>query len=463
MLKNYFITAWRSLRSRPLFAFINITGLTLGLAFAGAIGIYVFENFQVDRTQPDNVYRVITAYQTATVNGKFPTVGRALLPAIEAEIPEVQYVVPMYKAYLPLKRESNYYFDDVVFAGEHFFDVFNFPLLYGDIQTALSTPYTAVLSKPMAKKYFGNTEVIGKTMMVQDSIPCTITGVLDDLPASHVNFDVLLSFATWQRMQGDMTAWFTWDMTCYVSLTNGVNPAIAERKISALSMAHNGDEFRSNGYDVSHQLEAVGDIYLHSSLPGLNMPAGNVTQLYILSAIGLSLLVLACINFINLTTALLADRAKEVGVRKTLGATAGGLTSQFMVETLFMVFLASLLAVGLVLVLLPVISQLSNQQISYRILLLPSVATGWLLLMGITTLFAGGYPAFALSKLQPVSAIKNNSSHHKNGFSLRRVLVIFQFTVTLVLITGTFIGVKQLDYMRHKDLGFRKDEVAVIS
>lgn len=445
---------------RKLFSFINITGLTLGLAFAGLVGVYIHENLQVDRTQPDRLYRVITAYQSETSSEKIQTVGRALIPAIEQEIPEVEHVVPMLRANVPIQIGHNYYFDNLAFAGEDFLASFNFPLLDGDVHSALARPNTIVLTKSSAAKYFGSTDVIGKTLTVGDTTLLTVTAVLGDLPASHINVDALLSLETWR---GERNRWFTWDMTCYVLLKTGADREQAERKISALSMAHNGEEYRNNGYDVRHELERVSDIYLHSPLSGFNKASGSATQLYILAAIGIALLTLACINFINLTTAFQAERGKEVGVRKTLGASASSLAGQFFTETSVMVAVASMLALGMVLLLLPIVSEWSGVVLHYSVLASPAVIIGGFITLLATTALAGVYPSLILAKLRPVSAIKGQDRNNYRGRSVRRILVVFQFTVTLVLVTSTLICLRQLDFMRNKDLGFHKDQVAVIS
>ncbi|SEL53069.1 ABC transporter permease [Parapedobacter koreensis] len=463
MNKFYLKRALTSLWKRKLFSFINITGLTIGLAFAGIIGIYVYENIRVDQFQPERLYRVITTYQSETSASKLQTVGRALIPVIEQEIPEVEHVVPLYKAHSPVKVGDVYYFDNLAFAGEHFLEAFSFHLLSGNAHTALAKPYTAVLTKSAAQKYFKSTDAIGKILMVDDTIAFTVTAILDDLPASHIDVDVLLSFDTWRSMEGDMSRWFVWDMTCYVLLKAGADPLQAEQKIATLSMHYNGDEYRSYGYDVSHELEKVKDIYLHSPLSGFNRALGSASQLYIFSAIGIALLVLACINFINLTTALQADRSKEVGVRKTLGASKRSLAGQFLTETLTMVVVASLLAVGLIVLLLPTVSMWSGLTVDYTVLGSPAVITWGVIVLLATTVLAGTYPSLVLSKLHPVSAIKNKSSDGQKGMGIRRALVAFQFTVTLVLVTCTFICLKQLHYMRGKDLGFEQEQVAVIS
>lgn len=463
MLKNYFKIAWRSLAKKKLFTFINVTGLTLGLTFVVLIGLYIYDNILVDKEQPDNLYRVTTAFSSETKNDEINAVGRALVPSITQHIPEVDKVIPL-KMFngVTIKKGSDFFFDKLALAGSDFLTAFNFPLLKGDPVTALQEPFSVVLTQDIARKYFGRDDVVGETLVIDDSVPFKVTGVLQKLSPSHMSFDALLSFNSWEKWGGNFNRWFVWDMTCYVTLKPGVNKERAEEKIAALSMQYNKEEYSRFGYDVKHRLEAVRDIYLHSTMPGFNKPKGSMFQLYVLSVIGIAMLLLACINFINLTTAYQAERTVEVGIRKTMGAKSFSLITQFMVETLALVLIAFVLASGLVVLLLPVVEDISGQPISLHILYNPVVIGGALLLMITTTLLAGWYPSLLLSRLNPMGSIKKAVYKERGGFTLRKGLVVFQFSVSLILITGTIIATKQFNYMQNKDLGFKRDAVFVV-
>ena len=240
MFKNYFKTAITNLSRRKLFSFINIFGLALGLAFCALIGIYIFDNWRVDKTQPANLYRVITSYTSKNQgDDELATVGRALVNTISMEIPEVKRVVPVRTSNFTVTHQDEHFFDKILYAGEHFLEVFNFPLLSGNSIKALGQPYSAVLTEAMAKKYFGNADIIGETIFFNDTIPCKVTAVVKDPAPSHIDFDILVSFSTFTARGGDMAQWFTWDMNCYVQLNDNVSPAIAEKQISTLSMRHN--------------------------------------------------------------------------------------------------------------------------------------------------------------------------------------------------------------------------------
>ncbi len=463
MLKNYLKIAWRGLGKKKLFAFINVTGLTLGLAFAALIGLYIYNNISVDREQPDNVYRLTTTYSSETKNDEINTVGRALIPTIAQNIPEVDKVIPLKNFNgVTIKKGTDYFYEKLALAGKDFLQAFNFPLLKGNPGTALTEPFSIVLSDEIAKKYFGRTDVLGETLVINDSVPFKVTGILEKMPPSHMNFDALLSFNSWEKWGGNFEQWFVWDMTCYVTLKSDVDKNKAEEKIAALSMQKNKDEYSKFGYNVKHRLEQVKGIFLHSSMPGFNTSKGSISQLYILSIIGIAMLILACINFINLTTAYQAERTIEVGIRKTMGAKSFSLIMQFMIETFVLVFIAFLLAIGIVVLLLPMVENISGQDISVHILYSPAIVFSGLGLMLLTTLLAGWYPALLLSRLSPMGSIKKNMHVERGNFTLRKALVVFQFSVSITLITATIIAAKQFNYIQSKDLGFTKNAVLIV-
>ena len=458
--------AWRNLVKRKVYAFINVFGLSIGLAGCALIGLYIFDEWRVDRfhEKGHRLYRVTTDVESTTGDGGVnATVGRPLAAAIAAEVPEVEKVIPVRRANFSVKLDGQYYFEKMLYGGESFLEAFSFPLKEGNPATALRDPYTLVLTESTAEKYFPDGPALGKTLMLNDSLAFRVTGVLADPPPSHMEFAVLLSLPTYKALGGDPTQWFTWDEFCYVLLPGNAGPARAEQKISALSMRHNGKQYREAGYRVSHSLEPVSSIYLHSKAGGLNRPTGSAGQLYLLGAIGLFILLLAIINFVNLTTARQADRAKEVGIRKTIGAAYRSLVAQFIGESMLLVGLAGALALLAVALLLPLLNDLTEKTLTLALLTRPAAVGLGVAFLALTGLLAGWYPALVLARFRPVDTLKGYVTPDGKGAWLRKGLVVFQFCISLVLITGTMMAVRQLRYMQNQKLGFNKDRVLVIN
>lgn len=465
MYLNNLKIALRKLLQRKVFTLINVTGLAIGLAGFGLIALYMYEEYSVDRyhTNADRLYRVTTDMQgTAVDEGSMSGVGRPLAAMIARDVPEVEDVIRIRRSSYAVKHNNEYHFDKVLFAGERLFTAFSFPVLKGSRSTMLSEPFAAVLKESVASRYFGNEDPVGKVLTVGDSINVTVTGIVADELNSHIDFDMVLSLATYEALGGTSTEWFTWDEYCYVLLRTNTNTASAEEKISALSMKYNSAEYSNNGYIVTHSLQPVPDIYLHSNMPGINKAAGNIKQLYILAGIAIFILILACVNFINLTTARQAERAKEIGVRKTIGASVGSLIWYFLLESFIIVMLASVAAVILITLLISPFNQLTGKDLSTNALLHPVamiVAFGVILL---TTVLSGWYPALILSSFKPAKTLKGNVYESRSGSGLRKTLVVFQFSISIILIICTIVSLRQLNHMQNQQLGFDNDRMLVI-
>ncbi len=454
----------RNLFQRKGYTFINTLGLAIGMAGCGLISLYIYDEWKVDRfnTQSDRIYRVITSYTTNNETDQLNGVGRPLARAIAREIPEVEKVAAVRRINSPIKYNNQYFYQKMLYAGEDLLSIFSFPLLEGNVQTALKQPFTVVLKKSLAQKFFGNESPMGKTLVVSDSLNFIVTGVLADDFSSHMDFEVLLSLPSFYARGGSADPWFTWDEYCYVLLHKNANVKQAEQKIGALPMRYNGPEYKNNGYDVTQKLEALPDIHLYSKLGGVNRAAGSGRQLYILGFIGLFIILLACINFINLSTARQAERAKEVGVRKTIGAGYRSLVGYFISESYMLVILGGIFAAALIVILLPYFNQYTEKNISPEVLLQPGsllIILGFLLATG---LMAGWYPALLLARFRPIQTLKGHAVDQNKGNYVRKGLVILQFSVSLVLIISTMVTVRQLNYMQAQELGFDKEQMLVI-
>lgn len=466
MLRNYLKIALRNLLKNRMYTFTNVLSLTIGLAACGLIALYIFEEWQVDRfhEKGNRIYRVLT---NTVSNGKETlasgTVGRPLAQTILREVPEVEQVVPIHWAHMPIKANNQYFFEKELFVGEHFSEMFSFPLQEGDARTALQQPYTLVVTAEIARKYFGNESALGKTLLLNDTIPFKITGVLaESQPLSHIDFQVLISLSTFYAMGETADAWFTWDEFCYVLLDKNSNPAAVEKKISALSMKYNSKEYRNNGFEVTHSLESLPSIYLHSEAGGINKATGSAGQLYMLGAIGLFLLLLACINFINLSTAHQSQRAKEVGVRKTIGAEYSALIGQFIGESLLLALLAGILSALVILISLPYLNELTQKNIPITLLSHPLTLAVSVCFLAVTGLLAGWYPALVITRFRPIDTLRGVVTLSNKGTWLRQGLVVFQFTISLILIVSTLVVVRQVHFMQAQKLGFTKERVLVV-
>jgi putative ABC transport system permease protein len=469
MLRNYWKITVRKLFKNKVYTLTNVLGLTIGLAACGLIALYIFDEWRVDRfhEKGDRIYRVVTNTVTKGETERAAnTVGRPLAQTIRQEVPEVESVVQVHWANFPIKHKNRQYFDRELFVGADFLTTFTFPLLEGDPKTALREPYSMLLTESTARKYFGEGSVLGKTLIMSDSIPFKITGVLAEPQPSHISFQILISMSTYYALGNKAEGqWFTWDEFCYVLLPEKANPAVAEKKISGLSMKYNGPEYRNNGIEVSHSLEALPTIYLHSQgirdPGGANRTAGSAKQLQLLGAIGLFLLLLACINFVNLTTAHQGERAKEVGIRKAIGAAYAALIGQFLGESLLLAFLAGSLAVVVIIFTLPFLNELTGKTIPVTILSQPLTILIGVSFLLLTGLLAGWYPALLLARFRPIDTMKGQIVTTKGAW-LRRGLVVFQFCISLILIISTMVVIRQLRFMQSQNLGFDKERVLSI-
>ncbi|GAA4332214.1 ABC transporter permease [Mucilaginibacter gynuensis] len=473
MFRNYIKTAFRSLRKNKGFTFINIMGLTLGIASCLLIIFYVVDELSYDKynTHADRIYRVnadIKFGGSASSNAITPP---PLSAALMSNFPEVEKAVRMYHdvGVRVKKSGESIQEDKVVYGDAGLFDVFTLPFVEGNPNTALAEPHTVVITEAMAKKYFNDTHVIGQTLTVNDTAVYKITGVMQDIPAqSHFNFDFFFSMAS--RPEYRSTDWFTYSCGTYILLKNGADAAKLQAKFPALIRKATENQsaemdmaaFEKMGNYFRLNLTPLTEIHLQSNRMyelGVN---GNMQYIYIFSAIALFILLIACVNFMNLSTARSANRAREVGVRKVLGSPRKYLVAQFLSESLIVTLFATLIAILAAWILLPYFNDISGKTLSInaRTLawLIPSAFVG-VLVIGV---LAGAYPAFFLSGFQPINVLKGKLSTGFKGGGLRSFLVVFQFSISIFLIIGTLIIYNQLQYIQNKNLGFNRNQVLTI-
>jgi putative ABC transport system permease protein len=468
MFKNYFKIAFRNLWRHRVFSLINILGLTVGMTACFLIFLYVrFElSYDTIHSKSDRIYRIICDIKTPTETLKTSGPSWAVGPHLMADFPQVDAAVRMTGDEL-LVRKGNVKFQEMnsLFADSTFFQMFDFKLLKGNPHTALNEPLSIVFSESAVKKYFGNTDPLGQTVLLTgDGFTAKVTGVMQDIPEnSSIKADMIVSMNTLTRKfnPGLDDQWGNYGNNTYVLLKPGANAAAFTKQIPAFLEKRNGTEMKQINMYPTLMLEKLKDVYLRSTRD--SSKTGNIKNVYIFSIVAVFILLIACFNFVNLTTARSAERAKEVGIRKVVGAGKQQLTRQFIGESVLVCIIAFLITLGAAALLLPSFNLLAGKTISkgifdnmgfIGILFLASIGIG---------LLAGVYPALVLSSFKPVTVLKGRFATGTRGILLRKGLVISQFTISIALIISTIIVYNQMNYMRRQDLGFSKDQMMIIN
>ena len=472
MLQNYLTTALRNLLRHKGYSAINVLGLAIGIACCILIMLYVQDELSYDRyhEKRDRIYRLA---ESATVAGR--PIEAAITPApwapvLAEEYPEIEQITrikPPGSRWLIRYKENRFYERYFIFADSSVFDIFTIPLVQGDAGSVLAEPHAVVLSESMVDKYFGDENPIDKVITGDDLYKFTVKGIMRDMPGnSHLHFDFLASYASlapnnlYNEPATMQTQGFNHDLYTYLLLREGAAPEDLEGKFPAFLDKHLGDQLDGTGIVARPFLQPIRDIHLGSNMEGEFGPNSDIRYVYIFSSLAVFILLIACVNFMNLSTARSARRAQEVGIRKVLGAQRPQLIRQFTGESILLAVIALGAALGLVHLLLPQFSLLSGKalQMDYGSAWLVPTLVGLALLTGIA---AGGYPAFILSSFKPVAvltgALKAGASHAV----FRKVLITFQFMVSIIMIIGTFVVLDQLEYMQNKHLGFDEENVVI--
>jgi putative ABC transport system permease protein len=472
MLRNYFTTAFRNLALNKGFTLINILGLALGLSIFLLIVFYVEDEIHYDRynTRVDRIFRINTDVKFGNSTISFAQAGPPMATALVKEFPEVEKAIRIAVAQgNRFKIGDEQVLDDKgAYADPGIFDVFTLPMIEGDPATALQDPHSMVITESAAKKFFNHTKVIGQTISIaDDSIVHVITGVIRDIPRqSHFNIDFFLSM---NALPGSRDNRFnSINFNTYVLLRPGTRYQNLEAKFPAFlrkALEQQGwdmNAFEKSGNYLKMNMTPLPDIHLRSDRTrelGLN---SDIQYVYIFSAIALFILFIACSNFINLSTARSANRAREVGVRKVLGSSRADLVARFLSESLLLTLAATILAITIAWALLPLFNSLSGKQLTITS---QTVTAGWLwliIIIAVVGLLAGSYPAFFLSSFQPVDVLKSRLTAGFKGGGLRSFLVVFQFSISIFLVIGTGVIYNQLHYIRNKSLGYNRNQVLVV-
>lgn len=476
MLKNYLKIAWRNLRKQKGYAFINIFGLAVGLACCTVILLYISHELSYDKhhKHADRIYRVVPKIDFSGNYLEMASAPAPMGPTLKQDFPEVEAAT----RFRPLgsrivkKGDKNIKEDNLVLADSTVFDVFTMPLLYGNPETALTEPNTVVISESIAKKYFGTVNAVGESLVILEEFDFEVTGVMEDMPAtSHFHFNFLLSMITTEEAENN--SWLSNNFRTYVLLKQGTDPQAFEQHFGTIKKQYvepqlksvvgsSMAEFEEAGNSVEYDLQPLTSIHLHSDLTGEFEPNGSITYVYIFSVLAVFVLMLACINFMNLATARSSKRAKEVGIRKTLGSARSQLTLQFLAESLLLSIIAFLVALFFVELSAPFFSNLAGTDIAGNYLSNPGLAALIFVIVLITGLLAGSYPALMLSSFKPVRVLKGTFSERSGHSLLRKGLVVFQFSISIIIIVGLLVINKQLSFIQNKDLGFNKDQIIIV-
>jgi putative ABC transport system permease protein len=476
MIRNYIKTAFRTLTKNKGFTAINVLGLALGLAACLLIVFYVFDELSYDHynTKGDRIYRVNEDLKLGNNNVLYAVCMPPLAQTLKNDFPEVEDAVRLKAAggFHVKKGTESIREYGTVFADPSIFNVFTLPMIHGNSATALKEPNSVVLTESTAKKYFNTTNAVWQTLKINDNQLFTVTGVIKDVPKqSHFNFDFFVSMSSFPDSRSNQ--WLRSDYNTYVLLKKGFDHKVFEKKLPAFLNKYSSgemqaelhltmDAFEKSGSYFRLNLTPLFDIHLHSNRSGELSGNGTVQYVYIFSAIAVFILLIACINFMNLSTARSSNRAREVGVRKVLGSPRKYLIAQFLTESILITLVATIIALFAALALLPLFNQLSGKELIIGphafAWLIPSLLVIVIVVGGI----AGSYPAFFLSAFQPINVLNGKISTGFKGGRLRSVLVVFQFSISIFLIIGTIVIYNQLNYIQTKNLGYNRNQVLII-
>ena len=470
MYLHYFTIAFRNLFKSPVYSFINIFGLSIGMSCAIAIFLYVQDEVTYDSNHKNaaNIYRATCTYYLPNGAGQenYALAGGGVAQHLVNDYPEILQSVRIRRRdnRIILSPDGTENYETIHVADSNIFDLFTLPLLFGDPATALNDPFEIVLSQEFALKYFNTLDIVGKELYLpEDSISFTITGVLEEIPKnSHIQFGLLASFQTLYETERFVESWWSFGTYTYLELIPHVNVQELGEKIKRISANYIGESEESSGYYQEYFLQNLMDIHLNSDLRGEMEPNSKRAYVYIFSIIGIFILLIACINFMNLATARSAKRAKEIAIRKVSGAYKRQLMGQFLSESMLLSTISMVISSILIIFILSEINDFTGKSLSL-VNQSSGVIIGGILFFGLVVgLLAGGYPALVLSSFQPSSILKGNFHSSGKGNVLRKVLVVFQFTISVFLIGGTFATNSQLNFMRNMSLGFDKEQTIYI-
>ena len=463
MIRNYLKIAWRNLMKSKAFSFINVLGLTIGITVCLMIYLFLMNEFSVDRfhKQAANIYRVMRIYDTTKpgvpwVSGPYAT---ALLNDFPGEIRQAVRVMPSNA--LVSFGEKAFNEKKLILADSGFFTLFSFPLIKGNPKTALKDPNSVVLTQTTAKKYFGNEDPMGKVVMIDKHLQLKVTGIAKDVPSNtHLDFDLVYPLAVYYDRPW-FKVWINNNNFTYVLLDPQTTKAKLESRFPRFMDKYMGEDMAKFGMHLTLSLTPLTGIYFEEQGSFNDSKHGDKKIVFIFLSIAVLILLIACINFMNLSTIRAVERSKEVGLRKVMGALRNHLVWQFIGESILLTSISCILSIGLLQLTMPLYNELLGYEltVSWNSLPIYLFLAGVIIVVGF---LAGSYPAFFLSAFSPIQALKGKLKLGKGGSLFRQTLVVVQFSISVLLIVGTIIIMKQMNYMKNKELGYNKEQTVIV-
>ncbi len=464
MLWNYILITLRNIRRRKFYSFINITGLSVGIASCILIGLYVADEFSFDRfhDRSDRIVRLTMKYKSGSDVNNIPVTGTKAGPYLKRNFPAVDKYTRMIRGGGIFSHDDLVFEEKkILFADSTFFEVFTFPLVKGDPSRVLDAPDRIILTRSMAKKYFGEYDPVGEILRLNDEKDFMVTGVAEDPPAnSQIKFDFVIPFSHLGASKKE--EWFTANYFTYLLLGEKANVRSTERQIDEHMREISTTEVGLSGGDyLTYRLEPLTRVHLYSEMDAM-VPNGSITYIYLLAIIGLLILLIACINYTNLSIAQAAKRNKEIGMRKVLGAQRRHLFTYFITESTLMTVFSTILAIAISSVLIPLFNELTGKTLTPSELTSPGALILLLALCLIVGILSGAYPAAILSRFQLIRIFRTGSDLKVSSGNLGRTLIVVQFAISIFLIIAAVIIQQQRAYIQEKNLGYDKENVLIL-
>lgn len=461
MFKNLFKIALRNVLKEKTYSAINILGLTIGITCSMFLLMYIKDELSFDRyhENADNIYRVVSNIKETDNAFTWAVAQIPLADELRDNYPEVKNAVRFFAIGRPLMKngDKQFYEGDFYLADSTVFDMFTYAFIDGDPATALDQPFSLVVTESIARKYFGSTEALGQALQNQEGETFKITGVIKDVPLnSHFRFDALLSRNTRPDYQA---GWGNFGVFTYIQLPPGYDLSKMYASFETINKEKINPIFEKYGITISYALQKITDIHLHSKIQDEAEAGGDISYIYIFGVVAAFMILIACINYMNLATARSANRAREVGIRKVMGSQRNQLILQFLTESVVITFIALGVSLAAIYLLLPQFNVLASKSLPFAYILQPDILLSLLGVVVFAGIVGGSYPAFYLSGFNPVAVLKGKLSAKGGSVMFRRFLVVLQFAISIFMLISTLIVFDQLTFLRNKDLGFSKAQI----